>query len=197
MKKYLLVLFILTFLFAALTLPTLAAEGEVAEEYVSDANVFELIYDEILLHSDKILSALAFVASLLLAFTYKKGLLPLLKGALSSLGSSVSTLKEETEKAKSVADEGIKAAISRLESAEALILSLTDTLSTVEAELCEARTERAHNADMRTVMRAQVDMLYEIFMSSSLPLYQKEAVGEKISEMKKALLTDGEEEENV
>ena len=41
-------------------------------------------------------------------------------------------------------------------------------------------------------MKAQVDMLYEIFMSSSLPQYQKDSVGEKISSMRKSLSEDGE-----
>jgi hypothetical protein len=40
---------------------------------------------------------------------------------------------------------------------------------------------------MKTIMSAQVDMLYNIFMSSSLPQYSKDAVGERISEMKAAL----------
>ena len=36
-------------------------------------------------------------------------------------------------------------------------------------------------------MQNQIDMLYEVFISSSLPLYQKEAVGERIAEMKRIL----------
>ena len=41
-------------------------------------------------------------------------------------------------------------------------------------------------------MNAQIDMLYEIFMSSALPQYAKDRVGEKVAEMK-AQLTDGED----
>ena len=41
---------------------------------------------------------------------------------------------------------------------------------------------------MKIILESQIDMLYDIFMSSSIPLFQKEAVGEKISAMKKRLL---------
>ena len=36
-------------------------------------------------------------------------------------------------------------------------------------------------------MHAQVNMLYEIFQSSALPVYQKEAVGNMINEMRSEL----------
>ena len=38
-----------------------------------------------------------------------------------------------------------------------------------------------------TVMQAQVNMLYEIFQSSALPVYQKEAVGNMINQMRSEL----------
>lgn len=197
MKKYSLILLTIIFAFVLLAVPVFAEEiTPETEEYTESENFFEEIYEEILKHSDKILSALAFVASLLLALTYKKGLLPLVKGALSSLGNSVSRLKEETENATNTADENMRSAVAELQKAEDLIFSLSEKLETLEGELSEAKKERAENGDMRLIMKAQVDMLYEIFMSSSLPLYQKEAVGEKISEMKKALLKSCGETQN-
>ena len=47
---------------------------------------------------------------------------------------------------------------------------------------------------MKALMSAQIDMLYDIFMTSSLPQYQKDAVNKRISEMKevRALDKDGE-----
>ncbi|MBR5242317.1 MAG: hypothetical protein IKV20_04175 [Clostridia bacterium] len=194
MKKHLLILLIAALILSVLTIPALAAEGA-AEEYAK-TNVFEQIYTELLSHSDKILSALAFVASLLLAFTYKKGLLPLVKGALNTLGSSVTTLKEQTESVAGKADEAMSAALTRLMEAEKLMLSLTERLEVLENELCDARHDRAKLSDIQTVISTQVDMLYEIFISSSIPLYQKEAVGEKICAMKRALAEKSEDGAN-
>ena len=40
---------------------------------------------------------------------------------------------------------------------------------------------------LRLVVDTQIDMLYDIFMSSALPQYQKDAVGERIAKMKGAI----------
>jgi hypothetical protein len=43
-------------------------------------------------------------------------------------------------------------------------------------------------------MREQVEMLYDSFISSALPEYQKEAVGMRINEMKKLLEAEARDE---
>lgn len=189
MKKTLILLLSIIFVF---TLFGVAASAEYTDGEEAEANIFETVYTEALKHSDKILSALAFSASLILAVVYKKGLLPLIKGALSALTSSVDSLKEETESASLAAKRSIEDSSARLESSQMLLKSLTERLEAIEKEL-SANDEESMRRDIKRVMSAQVDMLYEIFMSSSLPAYQKESVGEKISEMKKSLtLSDGE-----
>jgi hypothetical protein len=37
-------------------------------------------------------------------------------------------------------------------------------------------------------MLGEIDMLYEIFISSSLPQYSKDAISERVAKMKKILL---------
>lgn len=190
MKKTLIILlsFILIF-----TLLGVAASAEYTDTEEEKTNIFETVYTEALKHSDKILSALAFSASLILALAYKKGLLPLIKGALSALTSSVSRLKEETESASLAAKRTIEDSSAKLESSQILLESLTERLRAIENELSASTEEQNMRRDIKRIMSAQVDMLYEIFMSSSLPAYQKESVGERIAEMKKALtLSDGE-----
>lgn len=191
MKKKLLLL--LCFLIA-FTLFSASAHAEYtdsvpdeSETSAAEANIFDAVYAEIIKHSDKILSALAFSASLILAFAYKKGFLPLIKGALSALTSSVSKLKEETESASLAAQSSIEGASAKLENAQELLASLTERLETIEGKLAASAEEKNLQRDIKKVMTAQVDMLYSIFMSSSIPAYQKEAVGESIAEMKKTL----------
>ena len=190
MKKTLIILlsFILIF-----TLLGVVASAEYTDAEKEKTNIFETVYAEALKHSDKILSALAFSASLILALAYKKGLLPLIKGALSALTASVARLNEETESASLAAKRTVEEASAKLESSQMLLESLTERLEAIENELSANAEEQNMRRDIKRVMSAQVDMLYEIFMSSSLPAYQKESVGERISEMKKALtLSDGE-----
>ena len=43
-------------------------------------------------------------------------------------------------------------------------------------------------------MQMQINMLYDIFMTSALPQYQKDAVGERISAMNKLLTARSNEE---
>ena len=43
------------------------------------------------------------------------------------------------------------------------------------------------DAELRLILNSQIELLYEIFMSSSLPTYQKDAVGARFAEMKRAL----------
>lgn len=179
MKKILTLLLLVTVLVTALTVPALAAE-EATEENASEENLFEICYGEIMKHSDKILSALAFLGTLIIAFAYKKGFLPIVKGALNALSASVAGLKEEAERTTLESSE-------RLDSAVSLIDGMVERLSSLEKGLTAARDEQAKSADMKTIMKAQIEMLYEVFMSSSLPAYQKESIGERIAEMKKTL----------
>ena len=87
-------------------------------------------------------------------------------------------------------------ALTRITETEKLMLSITERLLSLEKELCDAKRDRAKLSDIQTVISTQVDMLYEIFISSSIPLYQKEAVGEKICAMKRALAEKSEDGEN-
>ncbi len=167
--------------------------SENAEDRSGEAekNPFSILYGEIIKNSDKILSALTFIGSLILAFTYKKGLLPIVKGSLSTLGGAVTKLKEETEGHMENTLKYALAVKEKLDSAEKLFTSLAERLDTLAEELKDVSANEQKNRKFREIMNAQVDMLYEIFMSSSLPQYQKDSVGEKISEMKKNILGDG------
>ena len=51
--------------------------------------------------------------------------------------------------------------------------------------------EKKSAEKLSLLMNSQIDMLYEIFMQSSLPQYSKDAIGEKVAALKKEL-KDGE-----
>lgn len=185
MKKIFTAAILFVLVFSILSATAFANEADTGTD--EEKNVFESLYSEISEHSDKIFSALAFVGSLLLIFTYRKGMLPILKGGIASLTSSVSHLKEEAKKSGELSESEIKNAAEKLEKAENILGALSERLTKLGDELEEAKAEQKKNADIKIIIEYQIDMLYEIFMSSSLPLYQKEAVGEKISAMKEKL----------
>ena len=89
MKRFLILLTVLLTLLSAFSLVAFAesADGITAAE---EQNFFDEAYSFVSDNSDKILSALAAIISLVLALTYRRGLLPLLKGGLGTLSGTVS-----------------------------------------------------------------------------------------------------------
>lgn len=169
-----------------------AVTAEPATDAKEDVNFFDTAFSAVKKYAAEILSALTLVGSMILAFTYKRGLLPALGSALGSIGTSVKSVAEVAEKSATSSESslcGISAAIEELGDTlgnmQERIASLDEELKRTKADGCNAKT-------MNTVMRAQVDMLYDIFMTSALPQYAKDAVGERISAMK-AELCEGEE----
>ena len=148
---------------------------------------FDQLYGTVMRYADEILSALAFVGSLLIAFAYKRGLLPIIKGALSNMSQATARLKDEAKAATDKAAEALEKATEKLSVAENMLKIMTDRLDELNAKLDLARENEERYGEMKLILSSQIDMLYEIFISSSLPAYQKEAIGERISEMKKQL----------
>ena len=168
--------------------PTLN-ESNVEEEL--SGNVFSAIFEQIKSYATEIFCAMTFIGSLILAYAYKKGLLPLIEKTLLSIGSSVSKIKERTESG-AVATEELGASITaKLENSEALVNNMIDKIGEMNAELSQIKTselERTDNCkELSIIVSTQIDMLYDIFMSSALPQYQKDAVGEKVAKMKEML----------
>ena len=62
-----------------------------------------------------------------------------------------------------------------------------EAISDIEAHLARYENAMTQYSAMKTVMSAQTDMLYAVFMASGLPQYQKEEIGERIAEMRKEL----------
>ena len=198
--KYLIALALATALTLSLGISASATEEEPYEATVQASapedggageNLFTKLYAELTEYAAEILAALTLAGSLTLAVAYRKGLLPLLEKSLLSIGNAISKIKESTKesldtstKMSAVIDDRLAASSEAL---EALIKGVDD--------LGRAITESNHNdestkgaiAELRLVMGAQIDMLYDVFMYSALPQYQKDAVGERIAKMKEAI----------
>lgn len=150
-------------------------------------NPFSIFFETISSYSAEVLSALAFVGSLILAFCYKKGLIPLVESALSAIAKAVGGIREKAEVTESVSRELCENLTKRLEAAEGVLAELGTAITTTTATLDTYEKTSGERASMKLVLEAQIDMLYDIFMTSSLPQYQKDTVGERISKMKEAL----------
>ncbi|MBO5879607.1 MAG: hypothetical protein J6Q68_03555 [Clostridia bacterium] len=167
-------------------------KGDVLGDTGADESLFQVMYDFTLENIDKFLSALAFIASLVLAFAYKKGLIPLVKAALSSLGGSVGKFEKQASCAIEKTEETVKFLSERFAFCENTVEELSNSIELICERIREADEERAAIQSLKEAMLTEVEMLYDVFMHSSLPQYSKDNVGEKISEMKKRLAGGGE-----
>ena len=172
-------------IFSSVSLFASASEVEAPGEGVtteSDENIFTEIYRTVTENSADILSLLSFAASVTVALFYKYALSPLIKGGLEKISSGVKDISGESSKEYRALAEAQANIAEREERME-------ESLASLSRSLCEMQdNEKASlEKNLLTVMHAQVNMLYEIFQSSALPVYQKEAVGNMINEMRSEL----------
>lgn len=190
---------VMLILVSALVLSVSASAQEAESTELTDGteeNVFDKMYADVSEYATEILCAMTFAGSLILAFAYKKGLLPIVKGSLLSIGNAVSKVKDSVGES---AEKGVKLGESiekRLENTKTVLDGLVKKISELDTALEERlsdESERAHEAEvLRLVLLSQIEMLRDIFMSAALPQYQKDAVGERIAKMKGALEENGE-----
>lgn len=197
MKKFLIVLIaVMLFISCGVAASAAEIEADISENpsnayEIEDAdqnnNPFAEIYEYVSRHADDVFSALAFIGSLVLAFAYKKGLLPALSSALGNLRTSVKSISDTAEKTLLENENAYADFKQNMELIGKGLDTLCISVAELDKRLCESEKQADETKAMKTIMSAQVDMLYNIFMSSSLPQYSKDAVGERISEMKAAL----------
>ena len=166
-------------------------------ETLGEGNFFESVYNEIIGYASEILCALTLVGSLTLAVAYKKGLLPLLEKSLVSIGNAITKIKESTKESAEKSDVLSKSIDEKLTLTQETVESLGESVASLAKAISETKrdemTDRMEKRQLRLVIDAQIDMLYDIFMSSALPQYQKDAVGERIAAMKEAMKENGRE----
>lgn len=163
-----------------------AIENETVYE-ARDASIFDDIYGAVMENADKILSALAFCGTVIVGFAYKKGLLPLLGKAMTAISRSVEGIKEDGIKSAESAEKRLTDIDTSIKEIRESASATKTAISEIEDHLARYENAMTQYSSMKTVMAAQTDMLYSVFMSSALPQYQKEEIGERISEMKKEL----------
>ncbi len=152
-----------------------------------DGNVLSGIIDAVREYSGEILSALSLIASLILAYCYRAGLTPVLKGALSNFASLLSGVRDSAAKNEITCQELGTVLNERLSSAEEVIKKLEENIDAVTFAIKKKEEAEGDRASLIYILNSQIDMMYNIFMTSALPQYQKDMVGDKIAEMRRTL----------
>lgn len=156
-------------------------------------NSFEAVFETVKKYATEIFCALSFIGSLILAYAYRSGLLPIIKSGIGAISDVVSRIKETTERGESKTDEIASAVCGRLSNAEACLDNIENAIDVLGERLDLLSKDADERKKLRVILSAQIDMLYSIFMTSALPQYQKDEVGMKISEMREALLGNEDE----
>ena len=156
-------------------------------DLVDEPNPFAVFFEGVKTYATEIISAVTLIASLILAYAYKSGLTPMITNALSNLGKLLAGMRDsvsESEKASKKITEALEA---RLAIAEETVERLTAGIETVSKTMKAEEDSTAEKKKLGEILAAQIDMMYELFISSALPEYQKEAVAERIKQMKEAI----------
>ena len=149
-------------------------------------NVFEEIFNWFKEYSGDIFSALAFIVGLAVAFFYKRGLVPGISRVGASIKSSVDASLEGNERLSKEATLAREQSNERLDTLLEKLSRLGFELDTMkeQLDLTGALEERAR---LQEVLLMEIDMLYTVFTTSSLPEYMKEELSRRVGAMRKEL----------
>ena len=167
---------------------TVGGGDEIAEN--TEDNVFSLLYEKTMANLSEIFSVLAFLGTIGIGFLYRRGLLPIFTKAVGSIGESIGNIKEEGERISEASGAKIDSLTERLSEIESSFSIFSSSLSSLESKLQSEEAAMTERQRLSVIMNSQVELLYDIFMSSSLPEYKKEAVGAKILKMREELGAD-------
>ena len=168
-------------------------EGEAVDAAVSNENAeteetfFDVLFSAVESNAAQILSALTFIGSLVVILCYKKGLLPIINDGLKALKSGIKAIGDRSESFNEHAIGLCDSIDTRLARAEKLSEAVLKSAEEIEQQLCDLKKSEAENEKLKTILSAQIDMMYEIFMSAELPQYLKDSVGERIGTMRSVL----------
>ena len=187
MKK-IITLTIFSLLLLSLLLPVAAEEAVTGDASLS---VTDTIASFITQNADTLLASLTLIGSLLVAFLYKTGLLPLLRSGLSALGELLGKSRELTESFTQEAGEQIHRIESHiapmakaLERSEEILHATEQRLADLEAALKRSEGDREKTAE---VLRTETELFYELLCSVNLPEAQKDSMTESYYRLKRFL----------
>ena len=172
MKKKLILTLCLISLFLLLALSVSAQSANTVEEEATEtvSDTLAVFLEE---NAGEILGILTFASSLLLAFLYKTGLLPLLRSGISALSETAGKTGKLTESFTEEAKNALKA-LEEYTAPAALLLEKTEKyLKTVADALADAKITQE---ETKEILAAETTLFYELLCSVNLPEEQKDSM---------------------
>ncbi len=207
MKKILFLSLVLVLLLTLFCLPSHAQAADASlSESVSEARGAEMadppsetegttitaaIADFFKDNADTILGVLTLLGSLLVAFFYKLGLLPMLRSGLTALRDLLGKSRDMTEAFTQSAgetfsriEEQTAPVLCAIKESEGILHALEERLGALERALAESEKDRR---DTALVLQTETELFYELLNSVNLPEAQKESMTESYYRLKQKL----------
>lgn len=189
MKKIFLLTVLFLFLVSLLLLPTAASETEtVADAPLGFTDTLAAFITD---NGDTLLGVLTLIGSLLVAFFYKTGLMPVLRSGLSALAELLGKSRDLTESFTKNADErfshieeSVAPMVDAMRRGEEALLAIEGKLASLENALQRSEGDRRKTAE---VLRTETELFYEMLSSVNLPEAQKESMTESYYRLKRVL----------
>ena len=187
MKKITVLSLCVLLLFSLLLLPASAEEitGEAPLGFT------QAVTDFLTQNGDTLLGVLSLIGTLLVAFLYKTGLLPLLRSGLSALSDLLGKNREVTEHFTKETGEQIHRIeeymtpmVDTLARSENALRAMDEKLAALETALERSEGDRQKTA---AVLRTETELFYELLASVNLPETQKDSMTESYYRLKRAL----------
>lgn len=187
MKKITFLSLCVLLLFSLLLVPA-SAEEITGEEPIGFTQVAA---DFLTQNGDTLLGVLSLIGTLLVAFLYKTGLLPLIRSGLSALGDLLGKNRELTESFTKQTGEQIHRIeeymtpmVDTLARSEHALRAMEEKLAALESALARSEGDRQKTA---AVLRTETELFYELLASVNLPETQKDSMTESYYRLKRIL----------
>lgn len=162
-------------------------DGEKEAPAPTEENPFLTLYELLGAHLPELFSALSLLGACIIGFCYKKGLLPILRDGIGAIGSATKEWGENAETYAKDAKKICEDANNSIQFVSSCVEKMNASLTCVEERIAALGDQKTETEILRELMRGQVDMLYDIFLCSSLPQFEKDRVGKRVEEMKRLL----------
>ncbi len=157
------------------------------EQKEAEENPFFTFYHELSSHLPELFSALSLAGACIIALCYKRGLLPILKDGIGSIGSAALDCGKKAEIFASESKEICVKVNDYVQSITSYVQTIEQALSVLDEKISSFGDQQKETRLLHETMKGQIEMLQEIFLVSSLPQFEKDRVCKRVEEMKRAL----------
>ena len=152
---------------------------EIGEISDTGTGILPELANQIRSNIPEILTTASLAISVILAFIYKKGLLPLLTGTLHRISAAVGEFSKKTEERSEDTRLLTEALKGRLETAEGAVEKISRALEGITLLLDEYKDRQNTAHIVITLFDAQLNLMLDLINSSNLPLTRKEELRAK------------------